>query len=181
MTQSTSGPISAELSERCAGIDLLVLDVDGVLTDGTITIDERGVEIKHFHVRDGAAVGLWRRAGKQTAILSGRSSAAVDRRAAELAIAEVIQGAFRKIEPFRALIQRLGVEPRRVCYVGDDLADLPPLRLAGLAACPADAAPEVLSYCQLVTRAPGGRGAVREVVEVVLKAQGLWDGLVREE
>ena len=181
MPQSSSEPISAELSERCAAIEVLVLDVDGVLTDGTITIDERGVEIKHFNVRDGAAIGFWRRAGKRPAILSGRTSAAVDRRAAELGITEVVQGAFRKAEPFRELLQRLKVEPHQVCYVGDDIADLPPLRLAGLAACPGDAAPEVLSFCQLVTRSPGGRGAVREVVEVILKAQGLWEGLVREE
>ena len=168
----------AELAERCLPIELLVVDVDGVLTDGVIAVDDHGVETKHFHVRDGLAYALWHRAGKQAAILSGRRGAAVDRRAAELKIAHVLQGLEGKAEPFRTLIAGLDLAPRQVCYVGDDLPDLPVLRAAGLAACPADAAAEVRDAAQFVTRAPGGRGAVRQVVEVILKAQGKWDGLI---
>lgn len=173
-------PNAAEWAARCGPIEFLVVDVDGVLTDGVIAIDDNGVEIKHFNVRDGSALSLWRKAGKRTAILSGRSSRAVDRRAAELGITLVIQGAADKRKPFRSLIAGLGLDPRQVCYVGDDLPDLPVLAAVGLAACPADAAPEVLQVAHLVTEAVGGRGAVREVVEAILKSQGTWDELVAQ-
>lgn len=167
-----------DLDARCEPVELLLVDVDGVLTDGVIAIDDNGVETKHFHVRDGSALNLWGQAGKRSAILSGRRARAVDHRAAELGITWVIQGVSSKSEPFRALIAELGLEPRQVCYVGDDLADLPVLHAVGLAACPADAAPEVRNVAHLVTRAPGGRGAVREVVETILRNQGAWDGLI---
>ena len=167
-----------DLAARCAPIELLVLDVDGVLTDGGILVDDRGVETKQFHVRDGSAIVAWRGQGKRVAILSGRSAPLVDRRAAELGIAPVVQGAARKGEAFRAILDDLGVDARRACFVGDDLADLPPLLYAGLAACPADAVPEIRQVAHLVAAAPGGRGAVREIVEVLLKHQGLWDGIV---
>jgi 3-deoxy-D-manno-octulosonate 8-phosphate phosphatase (KDO 8-P phosphatase) len=167
-----------DLAARCGPVELLLVDVDGVLTDGVIAIDDHGVETKHFHVRDGSGLNLWRKAGKRAAILSGRWAPLVDRRAAELGIAPVIQGVPHKGEPFRALIKELGLDASQVCYVGDDLADLPVLGAVGLAACPADAAPEVIETAHLVTDAAGGRGAVREVVEVILKYQGVWDGLI---
>lgn len=167
-----------DVAARCEPIELLVVDVDGVLTDGVIAIDDNGVETKHFHVRDGSALVWWRKAGKRAAILSGRRAAAVDRRAEELGIAPVIQGAPRKAEPFRTLLAELGVDAQAVCYVGDDLPDLPVLHAVGLAACPADAAAEVREAVHLVTRAPGGRGAVREVIETILKHQGVWEGIV---
>jgi 3-deoxy-D-manno-octulosonate 8-phosphate phosphatase (KDO 8-P phosphatase) len=167
-----------DLAARCGPVELLLVDVDGVLTDGVIAVDDHGVETKHFHVRDGSAFDLWRKAGKRAAILSGRWAPAVDRRAAELGIAPVIQGASRKGEPFRRLIAELGLDAAQVCYVGDDLADLPVLHAVGLAACPADAAPEVRQAAHLVAQANGGRGAIREVVEVILKHQGAWDRLV---
>ena len=165
----------AELAERCQPIELLVADVDGVLTDGVIVLDDRGIETKHFHVRDGMAYSLWHQAGKQAAILSGRRQPAVDRRAAELKIAHVLQGHEQKAAPLRNLIEGLGLSPRQVCFVGDDLPDLPVLRAVGLAACPADAAAEVKDAAHLITRAAGGRGAVREVVEVILKVPGKVD------
>lgn len=167
-----------ELAARCQSIELLVADVDGVLTDGVVVLDDRGIETKHFHVRDGLALNLWHRAGKQAAILSGRKTAAVERRATELGIVHVLQGHDQKAPPFRALIAQLGLAERQVCYVGDDLPDLPVLRSAGLAACPADAVAEVKSAAHLITGAPGGRGVIREIVEVILKSQGKWDDLV---
>ncbi len=170
-------PLLADLAARCAGIELLAVDVDGVLTDGVIALDDRGVESKNFHVRDGLAYALWHRAGKRSAILSGRRAEVVDRRAAELNIAHVAQGLTDKTGPMRALLARLELEPRQVCFVGDDLVDLPVLGVVGLAACPVDAVTEVRDAVHLVTTAAGGRGAVREVIEVVLKAQGLWHGL----
>jgi 3-deoxy-D-manno-octulosonate 8-phosphate phosphatase (KDO 8-P phosphatase) len=171
-------PGPADLAARCHSIELLVADVDGVLTDGAVVIDDRGIESKHFHVRDGVAFGLWHRAGKKSAILSGRKAPAVKRRARELAIVHVLQGHDEKIGPFRSLIAQLGLVDRQVCYVGDDLPDLPVLLSAGLAACPADAVPEVKSAAQLVTGARGGRGVIREVVEVILKSQGRWNDLI---
>lgn len=171
-------PAPTELAARCEAIELLLVDVDGVLTDGSIVVDDNGVESKHFHVRDGTAFSLWRRAGKRTAILSGRSTRAVAHRAADLGITHVIQGAVRKVEPFRALLAELKLEPRQVCFVGDDLVDLSVLRQVGLAACPADAIDEVRQEAHFVTRAVGGRGAVREVVELVLKHQGTWEDVM---
>jgi 3-deoxy-D-manno-octulosonate 8-phosphate phosphatase (KDO 8-P phosphatase) len=170
-------PSSADLAARCAAIELLAVDVDGVLTDGVIAVDDNGVESKHFYVRDGLAYALWHRAGKRSAILSGRQAEVVNRRAAELKIDHVGQGLTDKEQPLRTLLGKLGLEPRQVCVVGDDLVDLPVLRLAGLAACPADAVVEVRDVAHLVTAAEGGRGAVREIIEVILKAQGLWHGL----
>ena len=171
-------PNRDDLAERCGPIELLLLDVDGVLTDGVIAIDDRGVETKHFHVRDGAGLSLWRKAGKRVAILSGRWSAAVQRRAAELGIAPVIQGTPDKDAPFRALLEAQGLQAHQVCYMGDDIPDLPVLGAVGLSACPADAAPEVRERVQIVAQTPGGRGAVREVVEIVLKHQGRWESVV---
>jgi len=168
----------ADLAARCRPIELLVADVDGVLTDGVIALDDRGVETKHFHVRDGMAYTLWHRAGKQAAILSGRRGAAVEQRAAELKIAHVLQGHEQKATPLRTLIEGLGLVPDQVCFVGDDLADLPVLTAVGLAACPADAVAEVKDAAHLITQAAGGRGAVREVVEFILKSQGSWIELV---
>jgi 3-deoxy-D-manno-octulosonate 8-phosphate phosphatase (KDO 8-P phosphatase) len=169
---------STDLIARCGPIELLVLDVDGVLTDGAIVVDDHGVESKHFHVKDGGGIALWRKAGKKVAILSGRSAPCVEVRANELGIAPVIQGASDKHGPILALIQELGLEPGQVCAMGDDLADLPMLAVSGLAACPSDASIEVIEAAHLVSDAPGGRGAVREVIEAILKHQGLWDGLV---
>jgi 3-deoxy-D-manno-octulosonate 8-phosphate phosphatase (KDO 8-P phosphatase) len=170
--------VPAELVERCQAIELLVSDVDGVLTDGVIALDEQGCEIKFFHVRDGLAYALWHRAGKQAAILSGRRAAAVERRAAELKIAHVLEGHEQKAAPFRKLVEELGLSLREACFVGDDLADLPALIIAGLAVCPADAAAEVRERVHWVTQAPGGRGAVREVIELILKSQGRWNALI---
>jgi 3-deoxy-D-manno-octulosonate 8-phosphate phosphatase (KDO 8-P phosphatase) len=168
----------ADLAVRCLPIELLVADVDGVLTDGVIAIDDQGIETRHFHVRDGMAYSLWHRAGKQAAILSGRCGAAVERRAAELNITHVLQGHDQKSAPLRTLIDRLGFSLAQVCFVGDDLADLPVLRAVGLAACPADAVPEIKNIVHLITRASGGRGSVREVVELILKSQGIWNDLI---
>ncbi len=167
-----------ELDERCQPIELLVTDVDGVMTDGKIVVDDRGVETKYFHVRDGMAFSLWHKAGKQSAILSGRTAPAVNFRAVDLKITHVLQGHEQKEAPLRTLITQLGLSPRQVCYVGDDLPDLPALLAVGLAACPADAAAEVKDASHLITRAHGGNGMIREIVEIILKSQGKWLSLV---
>lgn len=168
----------AKLAERCQPIELLVSDVDGVMTDGYIILDDHGNETKHFHVRDGLAFSIWHKAGKTSAILSGRKTAAVDLRAANLRISHVLQGHEQKEVPLRKLIAQLGLSPRQVCYVGDDLPDIPALRAVGLAACPADAAAEVKDAAHLITRAHGGNGTIREIVEIILKSQGAWRNLI---
>lgn len=167
------GP-SADLEERCAGIQMLAVDVDGVLTDGRIIVDDNGVESKHFYVRDGLGFALWHKVGKASAIISGRRAAVVERRAAELKIGRVVQGIADKGEALRALLAETGTTANQVCYVGDDLIDLPALRAVGLACCPADAIDEVKATAHFTTRATGGSGVAREVVELILKAQGLW-------
>lgn len=173
-------PISAEeLTVRCRAIELLLLDVDGVLTDGVIAVNDAGAEHKHFFVRDGQGVALWRRAGKRAAILSGRSAACVAHRAAELGIDPVIQGASEKTTAFQEMLDALQLAPHQVCFMGDDWPDLPLLGAVGVAACPADAIPEVREAAHLVTHAAGGRGAVREVIEQLLRRQGVWGSLVR--
>ena len=166
-----------DLPARAARIDLLLLDVDGVLTDGGIVYTDAGEELKRFHVRDGSGLKLWRAAGKRAAIISGRSSAAVERRASELGIAPVLQGRDDKLRAFEEVLAAVGLTADRVCAVGDDLADLAVLTRAGLAVAVADACPEVRAVAHLTTITPGGRGAVREAVEWLLKLQGRWDGL----
>jgi len=173
-----SPPDADELAARCGPIALLLVDVDGVLTDGRIIVDDLGVESKNFHVRDGFAIALWRKAGKRVAILSGRRAKVVELRAAELGISPVIQGEPSKSAPFRALLAELGLEANQVCYMGDDLPDLPVLRAVGLSACPADAVEEVRNVVHIVAKANGGEGAVREVVELILKNQGEWERLL---
>jgi 3-deoxy-D-manno-octulosonate 8-phosphate phosphatase (KDO 8-P phosphatase) len=166
------------VAERASRIQILVLDVDGVLTDGRITYTANGMEVKSFHVRDGSGLVFWQRLGGRVAIISGRASPAVDVRAAELGVTLVRQGADDKKCAFRAVLEATGLRPEQACCVGDDLPDLPLLRACGLAVAVADACPEVRAVAHYVTRAAGGRGAVREVVEVVLRAQGRWESVV---
>lgn len=163
------------LGERCAAIELLVLDVDGVLTDGRIIYSDAGTEIKQFHVRDGSGLKLWHWLGKRAAIITGRTSRLVEVRAAELDVGTVIQGTPDKLPAFRRVLSELGLSPEQAAYVGDDLPDLPVMLECGLAAAVADACPEARAAAHYVTLAGGGRGAVREVIERILGAQGLWN------
>ncbi|MCC7137856.1 MAG: HAD hydrolase family protein [Planctomycetes bacterium] len=151
------------------------MDVDGTLTDGTITYGPAGSEWKSFHARDGMGVALLRHAGIVPAIVTGRSSDIVERRAKELGIHDVVQGAKDKAAEVRALAQRHGLALDAVAYAGDDLSDLAPMRLAAFSAAPADAAPEVRQAATFVATAPGGRGAVREAVEALLRREGTWE------
>ncbi len=164
----------ASLPDRVARIQLLLLDVDGVLTDGSIIYTDSGAELKRFHVRDGTGLNLWRSAGKRAAIVSGRASAAVDRRAAELGIAPVLQGRSDKLPAFHEILAATGFAPDQVCTIGDDVQDVPIAREAGVAIAVADACPELREIADYVTAVPGGRGAVRDAIEWMLKLQGLW-------
>jgi 3-deoxy-D-manno-octulosonate 8-phosphate phosphatase (KDO 8-P phosphatase) len=168
----------ATLQERCARIAMLVLDVDGVLTDGGIVYADNGVELKQFHVRDGSGLKIWQHAGKRAAIITGRTSPLVAVRAAELGIDPVYQGAMEKMPAYRRLLADAALGLEQVCYVGDDVPDLPLLGNCGLAVAVADACTEARAAAHYVTRAPGGRGAVRETIELVLRCQGLWQRVV---
>ncbi len=161
-----------------AAIRLFVMDVDGTLTDGTITYTADGTELKSFHARDGAGIKLLPRAGVQPAIVTGRSSPAVERRAKELGIDLVIQGAANKLEAVDRLRRDAGLEWGAVAFVGDDLTDIPPMRKAGFSAAPEDADPEVRRIATYVCTLPGGRGAVRDAIETLLRRQGAWDDIL---
>jgi len=160
-------------------IELLLLDVDGVLTDGRVTYTEAGDEFKSFHVRDGSALRMWSLLGKQTAVISGRSSQAVVRRMRELGIERVIQGQSVKLPALEGLLKELDLTADRVCAMGDDLPDLPILARCGLAACPADACEEVKGIAHFVSPKPGGSGAVRDTIEWLMKSTGRWTELVQ--
>ena len=160
-------------------IRMLILDVDGVLTDGRIIIDDRGLEVKHFDVRDGAGLKYWHRAGHKSAILTGRESPAVLKRAEELGIAIVRQGAKDKLAAYEAILAQEGLADDEVAYVGDDVTDLPVLRRVGFGAAVADGAPEARAAALYVTQRSGGRGAVREVIEKLLRLQGRWDMIMQ--
>lgn len=171
--------LPTEVRRRLEPIELLVVDVDGVLTDGVLVYGASGEALKRFNVRDGLALHLLGRAEIQVAVISGRRSEAVAIRCRELGIRSdlVIQGSRDKAADLDVLIGILGLEDSKVAAMGDDLPDLPLLRRAGFAACPADASPEVFAVCHHICRAEGGRGAVREVAELILKAQGRWQEL----
>jgi 3-deoxy-D-manno-octulosonate 8-phosphate phosphatase (KDO 8-P phosphatase) len=168
-----------EVERRAAGVRLLLLDCDGVLTDGRITLVEGGDEQKSFHTRDGHGLVLLHRAGLRSGIISGRSSRIVAARAADLGVAYVRQGALDKLEVFEELLDEAGVGPSEVAYVGDDVVDVPLMRRSGLAVAVADATEDTREAAHYVTRLPGGFGAVREVCELILKAQGRWDELMK--
>jgi 3-deoxy-D-manno-octulosonate 8-phosphate phosphatase (KDO 8-P phosphatase) len=166
------------LAERCRRIDLLIVDVDGVLTDGRIVYGDTAVETKAFHVRDGAGLRVWQMMGKRSAIITGRRSPIVERRAEETGIARVIQGASEKLPAFAELLAQEQLKPEQACFVGDDIPDLPVLNNCGLAVAVPDACPEARQAAHYITQTPGGRGAVRETVELILRCQGLWQQLV---
>lgn len=159
-------------------ITLLVLDVDGVLTDGTVLLGAGAEELKAFHTRDGAGLALWRESGRRTTFLTGRGGAAVKRRAAELRIDPIWQHVSDKAAAFDEILAHFGVTAQQVAVMGDDIPDLAILRRAGLSAAPADASPDVRRRVDLVVPSPGGHGAVRDLVEHVLRGCGAWDRLV---
>lgn len=176
MGKTDANPAAGEVPD---GIELLVLDVDGVLTDGRIVLDADGRESKRFHVRDGSGIKYWQRVGKRVAIISGRSSPAVLARAAELGVAHVRQNAKRKLPAYESILNELGLTDARTAVMGDDLPDLPLMRRCAFAIAPADAAEEVRRAAALVTQRPGGNGAVREAIEHMLKHTGLWDEVLK--
>jgi len=156
----------------------VICDVDGVLTDGGIILCDDGTEAKRFHVWDGTGIKYLLRSGIEVAFLTGRESPVVVRRARELGVRHVRQGAKDKLPAYEELLAAMGVGDAEVCYVGDDLPDIPVMQRAGFAVAVSNAREEVRAVADHVTAAPGGQGAVRELAEFVLKAQGKWAALV---
>jgi 3-deoxy-D-manno-octulosonate 8-phosphate phosphatase (KDO 8-P phosphatase) len=176
MGRTEANPAAAEVPP---GIELLVLDVDGVLTDGRIVLDAEGRELKRFDVQDGAGIKYWQRVGKRVAFLSGRSSPAVVARAAELGVTLVRQNAKQKLPAYESLLKELHLGDAQVAVMGDDLPDLPLMRRCGFAVAPPEAVEEVRQAAGLVTRRRAGRGAVREAIEHMLKGTGLWEEVLK--
>jgi len=171
--------MTTDLTARAAAIRLVLLDVDGVLTDGRITYDSAGRESKSFHVRDGHRIKLAGRHGVAFGIITGRSSPVVNHRADELDIAIVHQAAKKKLPVFKEVLASEGLAPEQVAYMGDDIVDLPILTRVGLAAVPADAVPDAIAHAHFVSRFPGGHGAVCELIELILQAQGKWEAILQ--
>jgi len=166
------------LAARCRRLRLVLTDVDGVMTDGTILFLPGGGEAKAFHIRDGLGIALARRAGLRVGILSGRTSEVVARRAEELGMSPVAQGLADKVEGFRRILAEEGLAAHEVAFIGDDVNDLAVVREVGLSAAPADAPLEVRAEAYMVTDACGGEGCLREFLEAILRARGDWDLLL---
>lgn len=168
------------IREIARDIKLLVLDVDGVLTDGSIILDSNNNEIKAFHVRDGHGIKMLQKAGVEVAIITGRESKVVEIRAQELGITELFQGRNEKTLALEGLKEKFGLSNNEIAYIGDDVVDIPVLRRVGLPAVVKDADNEAKRVAGLITKNCGGRGAVREVCDLILKSKGLWKSIMRE-
>ncbi|HEX8175359.1 MAG TPA: HAD family hydrolase [Pyrinomonadaceae bacterium] len=168
-----------DIERRASRIRLLLMDCDGVLTDGRITLVGEGDEEKSFHTRDGHGLVLLHRAGLRSGIISGRTSTLVERRARELGMTYVKQGTWDKIKEFEEVLREAGVEDEEVAFIGDDVTDIPLMQRSELAVAVADAVEETRRAAHYVTGLPGGFGAVREVCELILKAQGHWEDLMQ--
>ncbi len=176
---STLAGLSPELIQRASRVSVLLLDVDGALTDGRIVYAEYGDELKAFDVQDGAGLVFWNRAGLKSAIISGRQSKLVKRRAKDMRIDFLAQGRLIKLPAYEQVLKRFRVSDEQVCAIGDDLMELPILRRVGFAVAVPNAVDEVKHVSHYITKRPGGRGAVRETVDLILKAKGLWDQVIQ--
>ncbi len=172
--------VKGALRERLAAIELMVFDVDGVLIQGEIIYTDQGVEAKAFDAKDGLGLRVASSAGLGLAIMTGRSSRVVERRARDLLILNVLQRVGDKAAALRELAEKKGVALERVAFMGDDFNDREAMRLAGVSIAPADATAEIREQADLVTDAPGGKGAARQAVEAVLQAQGRWEEAVEK-
>jgi|SRR5215471_970661 len=169
---------SGDSRRRAAKVKIVVMDCDGVLTDGTVIILPNGDEAKGFNEKDGHAIRMLQRAGTIVSIISGRQSSAVAARAAELGVSRLRQGVALKADAISEILSEEGLGNTELCYIGDDINDIPVLRLAGLAVAVSDAAEDAKRFAHLITSSPGGRGAVREVIEFILDCQNRWSDAI---
>lgn len=166
------------MNEKLKEIRMLLVDVDGVMTDGRIIYDGNGLETKFFNVKDGHGIKMLQRNGVEVGIITGRTSAVVDIRARELGISIVYQGALRKLESYDDIKLKSGLKDNQIAYMGDDIVDVPVMRRVAFSAAPADALPEVRQLADYVTTCAGGKGAVREICDMIIRARGGWDEVV---
>lgn len=170
----------SRLIEIAKGIKLLILDVDGVLTDGSIILDDGGNELKAFYVRDGHGIKMLSSIGVKVAIITGRYSKVVERRAHELGITEIYQRCHIKLVAYEELKEKLNISDNEIAYIGDDIVDISIMKKVGLPVAVADSEERTKSEALIITDKPGGRGAVREICDLILKAKGKWDDLMDE-
>lgn len=168
-----------DLNKKAQKIKLILMDTDGVLTEGKIVFYDGGGEAKAFDVKDGIGIKLAQRIGLKTGIITGRTSEAVARRARELGIEEVHQGAHEKIESYERILQKYSLHDEEVCFIADDIVDIPILKRVGFPAVVADAHRDILPFAIYQTSLNGGQGAVREVIDFIIKAQGKWNQLIK--
>ena len=168
-----------KLDARMQSIELILSDVDGVMTDGGITYDNQGIETKTFHVRDGMGIKLWQKTGHRFGIITARSSHIVKLRMDELGVDFIRQGTEQKLAAAQQIIAELNLEPSNVCYIGDDLTDVGLMKSVGMSASVADAAEDVKKVADYVTKSAGGKGAIRELIEMILKSQKRWNELLQ--
>lgn len=166
------------MKQKLQQIKMILFDVDGVLCSGDISYLDNGAEIKTFDVQDGMGITLARLAGLKTGIITGRKSEAIERRAEELKIDVLKQGSFNKLDPYSEVKEEFGFDDKEICYIGDDLLDMPILNLVGFSVSVPNAREEVKAICDYVTVSKGGRGAVREIIDLILKRQSKFDQLV---
>ncbi|HZS46758.1 MAG TPA: HAD family hydrolase [Blastocatellia bacterium] len=172
--------INDDLNRRIQNVKILIMDCDGTLTNGLITILPDGDETKSFDVRDGHGLSMAIRAGLRTAVITGRKSSSVEHRIEGLGIHHLYQNVKHKIEPFEAILERESLNRTEVAYVGDDVTDIPVMRAVGFAATVPEAGSETKQFAHYVTSARAGHGAIREIIELILKVQGKWDPLMKE-
>jgi YrbI family 3-deoxy-D-manno-octulosonate 8-phosphate phosphatase len=168
-----------KLDARCRQIEMILSDVDGVLTDGGVVFDNQGIETKKFHIRDGLGIKLWMRAGFHFGIITARTSHIVKVRANELGVEIVRQGFEEKLAIAREIIHDHGLKSEQVCFIGDDLTDIPLIKAVGLGVAVADATEEVKTSASYKTKLGGGQGAVRETIELILKAKDRWADVIQ--
>lgn len=174
MSRTSSKRASFEVKARIRKVRLVIVDNDGVMTDGRIVLGDKGDELKFFDVQDGHGLAMLHRAGYKTVMISGKTSGVNVRRAGELLFDGLYQKALDKLAVFEKVLKEFKMKPEQVCYIGDDLIDLPPMRRSGFAVAVANAVDEVKKEAHYVTKKSGGRGAVREVIDLLLKTQGRW-------
>ena len=168
-----------KLDQRMQSIELILSDVDGVMTNGGITYDNQGIETKTFHVRDGMGIKLWEKSGHRFGVITARSSHIVKLRMEELGIAFIRQGTEQKLTAAKQIIAELNLEPENVCYIGDDLTDVALMKAVGMSASVADGAEDVKKVAHYVTKSTGGNGAIRELIELILKSQNRWNEMLQ--
>ncbi len=171
--------MSDEIKERAKKIKLVLMDVDGVMTDGKIVFASNGVEAKQFDAKDGVGIKLAQRVGIKIGLITGRTSEAVSRRAQELDIEEVHQGQRQKIIVYDEILKRLSLKDEDICFIGDDVVDIPIMKRVGLPVAVADAHTDILPFAIYRTSCRGGQGAIREVIDIVIRAQGKWEEMMK--